>query len=358
MFEMLRLGKRGALEGKPGSHLGGPERAWPRRTTVIVGSSIYLYFLAVLTVGILVQWAAERWWFTTLLVYGPRWVWAVPLGILVPAAALVRPRLLLVLLVAVVVVIGPVMDFRVTPSALLTKSSKGTNVRVLTCNVDDSNLDANALDCLVAETQPDVVSLQEWRPGPESIIFGQSGWHVRVDGELCLASRYPILEVDILSAEELGGNGAVGCYNLRTPGGILHFVNAHLATPRDGLQEVIDSRWGGISALRANTSMRWHESDVASRWASEACGPLLLAGDFNLPVESAIYGQYWAQFSNAFSAAGLGLGHTKFTRWHGVRIDHILAGPGWRFRQCWVGPDVRSDHRPLIADVEWVGASD
>ena len=87
-------------------------------------------------------------------------------------------------------------------------------------------------------------------------------------------------------------------------------------------------------------------------------GPLLLAGDFNLPVESAIYGQYWAQFSNAFSAAGLGLGHTKFTRWHGVRIDHILAGPSWRFRRCWVGPDVKSDHRPLIADVEWVGVSD
>ena len=84
----------------------------------------------------------------------------------------------------------------------------------------------------------------------------------------------------------------------------------------------------------------------------------LLLCDINLPGESAIFRSHWGQFTDAFSSAGLGLGHTKFTRWHGVRIDHILAGPGWRFRRCWVGPDVKSDHRPLIADVEWIGASE
>src|SRR5207302_2115505 len=138
---------------------------------------------------------------------------------------------------------------------------------------------------------------------------------------------------EILVYEELGGNGAVGYYDLQTPGGLFHFVNVHLATPREGLQEMIDSRLEGVSTLRANTAMRRHESEVASRRVREVCLPLLLAGDFNLPVESAVYGQYWSQFSNAFSAAGLGLGHTKFTRWHGVRIDHILAGPGWQVRR-------------------------
>ena len=34
-----------------------------------------------------------------------------------------------------------------------------------------------------------------------------------------------------------------------------------------------------------------------------------------------------------------------------VRIDHILAGPGWRCGRCWVGPDVGSPHRPLLADL-------
>jgi endonuclease/exonuclease/phosphatase (EEP) superfamily protein YafD len=38
-----------------------------------------------------------------------------------------------------------------------------------------------------------------------------------------------------------------------------------------------------------------------------------------------------------------------------VRIDHILAGPGWQAERCWVGPDVGSPHRPVIADLIWTG---
>jgi endonuclease/exonuclease/phosphatase (EEP) superfamily protein YafD len=39
------------------------------------------------------------------------------------------------------------------------------------------------------------------------------------------------------------------------------------------------------------------------------------------------------------------------TRKTGVRIDHILAGHGWRCRRCWVGPNIGSAHRPVIADL-------
>jgi vancomycin resistance protein VanJ len=40
-----------------------------------------------------------------------------------------------------------------------------------------------------------------------------------------------------------------------------------------------------------------------------------------------------------------------------VRIDHILAGPGWYCARCWVGPDVGSPHRPVLADLiaTWKG---
>ena len=41
------------------------------------------------------------------------------------------------------------------------------------------------------------------------------------------------------------------------------------------------------------------------------------------------------------------------TRADDARIDHILVGPGWRPHRCWVGPALRSDHLPLIADLRW-----
>ena len=78
-------------------------------------------------------------------------------------------------------------------------------------------------------------------------------------------------------------------------------------------------------------------------------------GDFNLPVESAIYRRSWGSFHNALSETGLGLVPTKHTRWHGVRIDHVLAGPGWQAIRAWVGPGLGGDHRPVIADLRWVG---
>ena len=105
-----------------------------------------------------------------------------------------------------------------------------------------------------------------------------------------------------------------------------------------------------------NTEVRRNESEAAVALLDEVEGPVLIAGDFNMPVESAIYHRYWSRYTNAFSTAGFGYGYSfgrtrKFRRW--VRIDHILSGPDWRVLGCWVGPDVGSDHWPVIAEFEF-----
>ena len=40
----------------------------------------------------------------------------------------------------------------------------------------------------------------------------------------------------------------------------------------------------------------------------------------------------------------------------GIRIDHLLTGPGLVPKVCEVGPDIGSDHLPVIADLAVVGA--
>jgi endonuclease/exonuclease/phosphatase (EEP) superfamily protein YafD len=40
-----------------------------------------------------------------------------------------------------------------------------------------------------------------------------------------------------------------------------------------------------------------------------------------------------------------------------VRIDHVLAGPGWEVLRAFVGPGLGGDHRPVVADLRWVGGS-
>jgi endonuclease/exonuclease/phosphatase (EEP) superfamily protein YafD len=75
-----------------------------------------------------------------------------------------------------------------------------------------------------------------------------------------------------------------------------------------------------------------------------------VAGDFNMPIESAIYRRDWADFHNAFSEAGFGWGWTKWTRLFGVRIDHVLSRDGLVCTRAWIGGKTGSDHRPLVAD--------
>ena len=75
----------------------------------------------------------------------------------------------------------------------------------------------------------------------------------------------------------------------------------------------------------------------------------------SVPNPSCVRQTYWSKYTNAFSEAGLGWGYTFYANRTSLRIDHILAGPGWRCRECWVGPEVGSEHRPVIADLEWHG---
>ena len=335
-----------------------PAAGWRRRAAVLLTWCAWLYLAAVLMICVLLHATADHWWPGTLLMFGPRWVWALPLAVLAPAALAIRPRVLWHLLAALVLVVGPVMGFRLPWGRLLAEETGGPGVRVLTCNTHGGRLDARALAELIAETRPDVVALQEWSGENEAAVFGRGEWFVRTDNPLGLASRYPIRGAEALGYHELGGKGSVVRYELETPGGTLHFFNVHLASAREGLEAVLQTRWRGIPAVRANTALRWHESEVVSRWAGEVDGPVLLAGDFNMPTVSAIYRRHWGHYANAFSAAGLGTGYTKFTPRSGIRIDHVLAGPGWRCRRCWVGPDVGSDHRPVLADLEWAGAAD
>jgi endonuclease/exonuclease/phosphatase family metal-dependent hydrolase len=230
-----------------------------------------------------------------------------------------------------------------------------TVLRILTLNTHRREVDAAAFATLVADTQPDVVALQEWTSTNKIDVFLRDRWHGQRVAELYLASRYPIRRFEVLEHPSFadGRWGAVARFDLDTPGGLVHVANVHLASPRRALEEVLESRGARSDRLQANSERRRLQAQETVRWLDTCAGPLLLAGDFNTPPESTIYREFWSRYTNAFSSTGLGFGLTYFTRRGGWRIDHILAGPGWRCRRCWVGPTVGSAHRPVIAELAW-----
>jgi endonuclease/exonuclease/phosphatase (EEP) superfamily protein YafD len=309
-------------------------------------------------VWLLIRFASDRWWPATVLLYGPRWVWAVPAVVLAPFALRFRRRALWALAGAVALTLGPIMGLCLPSPARGAARGDVLSLNVLSCNVEGSYGDSAALFKLIEESRSDIVALQE---GPSSAALPaamvQLGWHVRQDGGLFLASRFPIVSADRIPSED--GWRSIGvCYELRAPSGELHFINLHLDTPRHGLESVRYRAPQMVAEMYENTARRWRESRAAAARAAELLhdgAPLLIAGDFNTPVESAIYRSNWANYADAYGVAGFGYGYTKWTRFWGARIDHILAGPGWHVQECAVGPSVSSDHRPLIAKLAWAG---
>jgi endonuclease/exonuclease/phosphatase (EEP) superfamily protein YafD len=103
--------------------------------------------------------------------------------------------------------------------------------------------------------------------------------------------------------------------------------------------------------LRGNTELREIVATMAREWVNKGTAPALVLGDFNTPVESQIFRAVWRGMTDAFSRAGFGFGMTRNNGWIRVRIDHVLAGPGWYVDRAVVGRDVGSDHWPLIVDL-------
>jgi endonuclease/exonuclease/phosphatase family metal-dependent hydrolase len=185
-----------------------------------------------------------------------------------------------------------------------------------------------------------------------------TGWHSHVGEQLCLLSRHPIREADVLGWDDLaarqrrgGGTSQAAKYFIDMPQGAIGFANLHLETPRKGLEGALQLKVGRLSE---NTSLRAEESRRTREWLGQDDASLVVVGDFNTPVESAIYRREWSKFQNAFSETGTGFGVTWRNGWIQVRIDHVLTGPAWRVRRAVVGPVMGRDHRPLIVDLDWV----
>ncbi len=91
----------------------------------------------------------------------------------------------------------------------------------------------------------------------------------------------------------------------------------HLETPRKGLERLrYEMDLGGVTL---NTLVRDVGSARTSRWIATQSSNPIIAGDFNLPVES--------------------------------RIDHVLPCGSWRATHAEIGPDLGSNHLPLIVDL-------
>lgn len=294
----------------------------------------------------------DAWSLATVLLFMPRWPILLLAPVLALAALLIRRRLLLPILLGAAVALGPAAGYRLGVRGWFSAAAH-SDVRIVTFNAEaGENPRTLAIAVGLDGYRPDVVVLQECTDAMMAPEYWPAGWTTRFDQGLCLATRFPVAEsrtIERIETGDQGGTGSVMFYRLKLDSGVLDLATLHLETPRKGLEQLrYDAK---VSAIERNVLVRDVGSRRLSRWISEQSPAAIIAGDFNMPVESTIYRSYWSDCTNAFSRVGHGFGFTRFLPHFSIRIDHVLSCDGWRPIRAVVGPDLGSDHRPLIVDL-------
>jgi endonuclease/exonuclease/phosphatase family metal-dependent hydrolase len=324
----------------------------------ILSSLVWLYLACIVAATLLMYTLGDRWWPATLLLFGPRWLLGLPLLLLIPLALFRRRFLLLPLGLSLGILLWPLLGWNM----VLSKPGivPGPSVRVLSFNTNDGRIDRDALARLIVDLSVDIVSLQElprWFALP--IL---QGWHVQREAGVAIYSRFPLEPGKSVWAahpphlnKRLSGVSVV----VDAPQGKFLFCAVHLPSARYGLQNIV-SRDQGVdpakaAMLKGETSGREHASRLVESLIDAASLPVIVAGDFNMPRQSRIFKAVWGRFHDAFDETASGYGWTFLDEYRGIpvplSIDHVVTGNGATPRDFEVGPDLYSDHRPIIVDV-------
>ena len=322
----------------------------------------------------------------TLLAYGPRFVMLLPFAALLPAALVFARATVLPLVIALLVVIGPIMGGRISLRTLgrgLPAPGAPGQLRVLSFNTEGGGVVAMQVREFLQRTKPDLIAMQECGDALWDTLQAIPGYSRARYATLCTLSRFPIVSSDTMPRRDFerisqfgfGGTGLVARYAIDAPAGRLAFVNLHLETARKGLEALssdqgfipddmsgaarrLDPQATSVSErISLNAQIRDRESERASVWSAHGSAqtPVLVSGDFNLPVESTIFRRHWGGFVDAFESTGSGFGWSKREgRLLRIRIDHVLGtATAPKPLGAWIGDDLGSDHLPVIADLRW-----
>jgi endonuclease/exonuclease/phosphatase (EEP) superfamily protein YafD len=319
--------------------------------------------VAILAIVAVMRVAGDRWWPATLLLFSPRWIWAVPFPFLVLLAAIGsgRRRRVWPLAISAALLLFGIMEFQVPWRRMISHRTGTQTLRLVTCNLHNIESNPEVLNAFIDQSNPDIILLQDYAFSREPRRVQRPGWYrFPLDG-MYIASRYPFghfenllpIDANAMAYTSLGlPLGKAQCFAVDAPGGAFHLVNLHLASAHQAIKILRDGKSFGPELMTADSERRGEESMAISERVQTIGGPFIIAGDFNTPDDSIIFRRAWWRLGDSFAQAGFGFGTTYAKHHTWLRIDHILTGGGWRCIHIQTGPDVGSGHRPILAVLE------
>ena len=341
--------------------------AAPQRASVfirrVVSRTVFAYAILLSLLFIIMEFAGERCWPIAVLLYLPQQIFLLPLIVLIPAAVFAESPLGTYAALACTVV----MYFWHEPFYPGMGGGTGSvQVKILTNNYAQNH--HLSIQPFIDAEDPDFVALEDSRGLTQLFQRGNPGRSVAGVGQFIFISKAPIKSSASLAWPLWRGNPVAAVFDVELHGRDVAIYTVHLPTPRADfaklanlglLKEILGRnrrRSDNMSFAESMTARVQLARDLATVFAREQ-RPFLAVGDFNMPPDGYVHRVITSGLTDCFVQAGVGFGYTfpgdvnnpltLAQPW--LRIDYVLAGPGWRTADCQVESGRRSKHRAVVA---------
>jgi endonuclease/exonuclease/phosphatase (EEP) superfamily protein YafD len=288
---------------------------------------------------------------------------AIPLLLTLPVALLIRGKrtsaiAVFLLLLAIV---------KYVPAPKPTPAPSDHTLRIISYNIWNQNRHLDSDIDWMLEQNADVLVLveavQHHLPTLSRLAIHYP-YYQRVDSNIMVASRYPMLENEVIVLEKktspYDGRVALRAV-LDVQGQPMTVYAVHLSVPRQRVPaypRLIVNKTLHI-VQHYNESRRNAQIAVLLNHVQQENNPVIIAGDFNMSHTSAIYEAFVeAGLVDTYATAGAGFGMSwpvHHTLPPVLRIDYVWHNNLLRTVAARIGEQRGSDHTPLIVDIEVMG---
>lgn len=323
-----------------------------------------LYLLGIVGVAACFRLIGERaWWLWTPLLL-PMAFWLLPMLVLTPLAWKRDRRMLGVLAGAALVILwmsGWQWSFRFHKSP---EAADSRTLRVISYNIGENN--KTSVLPFVDQLQPDLLLIQctgfaSSKYRPYQPVSGAKVHH-RSIGRFDLQSLHPITHAELLRHPAFSAPyGAL--FRVQCGGETVSVFSIHMETPRLAYMKLT-----GIRApkkplperarlFRSTLKRRGQVVDALLARVRSTPGPVIMAGDFNMPAWGYFYPRFRSELTDSFHEVGRGFGYTfpaydpYFPTFIGpwLRLDYVFSNDAFRPVAFEVERSRPSQHRAVCA---------
>lgn len=341
------------------NHAAENQNVKPRRSSRLFVLDKLALIGTLVTAATLLGFAGSSWWGLELFAHFRVQYAVLLLLLVVVAAALKRRRQALVFAVPLLVNLATILPIYLPPppEGALLESTRVDSVatvalRLLHFNVHTANTEhERVLDYLLA-AEVDLIFLQEFNARWMNHLVAQRRWKVasadiREDnfGIVMLVpnrdnSPLSVGPTKIIRLDDEREQIPSIDTTVTTSGGTIRLLYTHPLPP--------------VKSDYASRHTR--QLGLMAKWSNSISGPAIILGDFNTTHWGHAFGKLMADTALINSQRGHGIGATWPTgalTLIRIPIDHCLHSPHLRTVTRRVGPDLGSDHRPLLIELAW-----